>query len=283
MNKLNTQKRVQVVAALVEGASINSTVRMTGISKPTILKLLADLGTACSKYQDETLRNLPCNRVQCDEIWSFCFAKEKNLPKELRGKFGFGSVWTWTAIDADSKLMVAWLVGDRSADTATVFIKDLASRLANRVQLTTDGYKPYLIAVAEGFDGIPLDYAMLTKLYSDPPMEGHEKRYSPGICCGARKDDIRGNPDPKHISTSYSERMNLSIRMGMRRFTRLTNAHSKKIENHKHALALYFMYYNFARIHSTLRVTPAMEAGVSGHVWSIEEIVALVEAEKKAA
>jgi len=251
-------------------------VRITSISKPTILKLLADLGTSCAKYQDEKLRCLPCKRVQCDEIWSFCFAKDKNLPKELKGKFGFGSVWTWTAIDADNKLMVSWLVGDRSADTATVFIKDLAARLANRVQLTTDGHKAYLVAVADAFDGVPLDYAMLTKLYSDPPAEGHEKRYSPGVCCGARKDDIRGNPDSKHISTSYAERMNLQIRMDMRRFTRLTNAHSKKIENHRYALALYFMYYNFARIHSTLRVTPAMEAGVSNHMWEIEEIVSLL-------
>jgi hypothetical protein len=171
--------------------------------------------------------------------------------------------------------MVSWLVGDRSAETATVFVKDLAARLANRIQLTSDGHKPYLVAVADAFDGVPVDYAMLVKIYNEPPGEGSEKRYSPGICCGARKDDIRGNPDPKHISTSYAERMNLQIRMGMRRFTRLTNAHSKKIENHKHALALYFMFYNFARIHSTLRVTPAMEAGISDHVWSIEEIVEL--------
>ncbi|MEK6601370.1 MAG: IS1 family transposase [Candidatus Binatota bacterium] len=277
MNKLNKEKQKQVVVALVEGASINSVVRMTGVSKPTILKLLADLGTACAKYQDEKLRNLKCRRVQADEIWSFCFAKDKNLPKELKGKFGFGSVWTWTASDAASKLMISWLVGDRNADTATVFIKDLADRLANRVQLTTDGWKPYLVAVADAFDGVPIDYAMLTKLYSDPPTEGQEKRYSPGVCCGARKDDIRGDPDPKHISTSYAERMNLSIRMGMRRFTRLTNAHSKKIQNHEHALALYFMYYNFARIYSTLRVTPAMEAGVSNHVWEIEEIVGLLD------
>jgi IS1 family transposase len=277
MNKLNKEKRKQVVSALVEGASINSTVRMTGVSKPTILKLLADLGMACAKYQDENVRNLKSKRVQMDEIWSFCFAKEKNLPPKLRGKFGFGSVWTWTAIDADSKLMVSWLVGDRSADTATIFVKDLAARLTNRIQLTSDGHKPYLVAVADAFDGVPVDYAMLVKIYNEPPGEGSEKRYSPGVCCGARKDDIRGNPDPKHISTSYAERMNLQIRMGMRRFTRLTNAHSKKIENHQHALALYFMFYNFARIHSTLRVTPAMEAGIADHVWGIEEIVGLIQ------
>jgi len=224
----------------VEGVCINSVVRMTGVSKPTILKLLADLGTACAKYQDEKLR-------------------------------------TWTALDADTKLMISWLVGDRSADTATVFIKDVVGRLANRIQLTTDGHKAYLVAVADAFDGISLDYAMLTKLYKEPPTEGNEKRYSPGVCCGVRKDEIRGDPDPKHISTSYAERMNLQIRMGMRRFTRLTNAHSKKIENHNHALALYFLFYNFARIHSTLRVTPAMEAGISDHVWSLEEIVGLLD------
>jgi IS1 family transposase len=257
---------------------------MTGVSKPTILKLLADLGTACAKYQDENIRNLKSRRVQMDEIWSFCFAKEKNLPEKLQGKFGFGTVWTWTAIDADSKLMVSWLVGDRSADTATIFVKDLAARLASRIQLTSDGYKPYLVAVADAFDGVPIDYAMLTKIYNDPPTQGNEKRYSPAVCCGARKDSIKGNPDEKHISTSYAERMNLQIRMGMRRFTRLTNAHSKKIENHQHALALYFMFYNFARIHSTLRITPAMEAGIADHVWSIEEIVMLLDwAEKKAA
>jgi IS1 family transposase len=277
MNKLTTEKRKQVVSALVEGASINSVVRMTGVSKPTILKLLADLGTACAAYQDENIRNLKSKRVQMDEIWSFCFAKDKNLSKELRGKFGFGSVWTWTAIDADSKLMVSWLVGDRSADTATIFVKDLAARLANRIQLTSDGHKPYLIAVADAFGGVPVDYAMLVKIYNEPPTQGNEKRYSPAVCCGARKEEVRGNPDPKHISTSYAERMNLQIRMGMRRFTRLTNAHSKKIENHKYALALYFMFYNFARIHSTLRVTPAMEAGVANHVWSIEEIIGLLD------
>ena len=266
-----------MVAALVEGASINSAVRMTGVSKPTILKLLADLGMACAKYQDENIRNLKSRRVQCDEIWSFCFAKEKNVPEKFKGKFGFGSVWTWTAIDADSKLMVSWLVGDRSADTAMVFMNDVATRLAGRIQLTTDGYKPYLVAVADAFDGVPIDYAMLTKIYNEPPTAGNEKRYSPAVCCGARKDEIKGNPDSKHISTSYVERMNLQIRMGMRRFTRLTNAHSKKLENHKHALALYFMFYNFARIHSTLRVTPAMEVGIADHVWSIDEIVGLLD------
>jgi len=275
MNKLEASRRVQVIAALVEGASVNSVVRMTGVSKPTILKLLADLGTACAKYQDEKLRNLPCKRVQADEIWSFCFAKDKNLSDEMKGKFGFGSVWTWTAICADSKLMISWLVGERSVPYAVKFIDDLATRLAHRVQLTTDGHKAYLRAV-EGAFGAEVDYAMLEKIYTNPPQEGVTTRYSPAQCCGAKKIKITGNPDETHVSTSYAERMNLQIRMDMRRFTRLTNAHSKKIENHRHALALYFMYYNFARIHSTLRVTPAMQAGVSDHVWSLGEIVSLI-------
>lgn len=220
------------------------------------------------------MRNLPSNRVQCDEIWSFCYAKDKNLPEELQGKFGFGSVWTWTAIDADSKLMISWLVGERSAQYAIKFVEDLASRLANRVQLTTDGHRPYLQAVENVF-GANIDYSMLVKLYSNGPT-GNETRYSPAQCCGAIKEGISGNPDPIHISTSYAERQNLQMRMSMRRFTRLTNAHSKKIQNHIHAISLYFMYYNFARIHQTLRITPAMAAGVSDHVWSNEEIVGLL-------
>jgi IS1 family transposase len=260
---------------MVEGAGVNSIVRMTGVSKPTILKLLADLGRACADYQDLTLRNLPCNRVQCDEIWSFCFAKDKNLPEKLKGRYGFGSVWTWTAICADTKLIPCWLVGDRSGVYASKFISDLASRLAHRVQLTTDSHRAYLEAV-EGAFGSEIDYAMLHKLYDSEPT-GAETRYSPAQCCGVRKAKIAGHPDPSHVSTSYAERMNLQIRMGMRRFTRLTNAHSKKVQNHQHALALYFMFYNFARIHQTLRVTPAMQAGVADHVWSLEEIIELLE------
>ena len=275
MNKLTKEKRMQVVAALVEGSSINSTVRMTGVSKPTILKLLADLGKSCAKYQDEKLRNLSCKRVQADEIWSFCFAKDKNLSEEMKGKFGFGSVWTWTAICADTKLMISWLVGERSVPYAVKFIDDLASRLAHRVQLTTDGHKPYLRAV-EGAFGSDIDYARLEKIYTTGPQEGTTTRYSPAQCCGTRTHKVMGNPDEDHISTSYAERMNLQIRMNMRRFTRLTNAHSKKVENHRHALALYFMYYNFARIHSTLRVTPAIQAGIADHVWNLEEIVGLL-------
>ena len=275
MNKLTKEKRMQVVAALVEGSSINSTVRITGVSKPTILKLLADLGKSCAKYQDEKLRNLSCKRVQADEIWSFCFAKDKNLSEEMKGKFGFGSVWTWTAICADTKLMISWLVGERSVPYAVKFIDDLASRLAHRVQLTTDGHKPYLRAV-EGAFGSDIDYAMLEKIYTTGPQEGTTTRHSPAQCCGTRTHKVMGNPDEDHISTSYAERMNLQIRMNMRRFTRLTNAHSKKVENHRHALALYFMYYNFARIHSTLRVTPAIQAGIADHVWNLEEIVGLL-------
>ena len=275
MNKLTTQKRIQVVAALVEGSSINSTVRMTGVSKPTILKLLADLGMACAKYQDEKLRNLPCKRVQADEICSFCFAKDKNLSEEMKGKFGFGSVWTWTAICADTKLMISWLVGERSVPYAVKFIDDLASRLAHRVQLTTDGHKAYLRAV-EGAFGAEVDYAMLEKLYANPPQEGRTTRYSPAQCCGTRTHTITGNPDSQHVSTSYAERMNLTIRMMNRRFTRLTNAHSKKVANHIHFLNITFMWYNFARINQALRVTPAMAAGVTDHVWSLEEMLSLL-------
>lgn len=271
MNKLDTKKRAQVVAALVEGASINGVARMTGITKQTILRLIADLGTACAKYQDEKLRNLPCKRVQADEVWSFCFAKDKNLPDELKGKFGYGSVWTWTAICADTKLMICSLVGERSTPYAVKFISDLASRLTHRVQLTTDGHRPYLQAV-DGAFGSEIDYAVLEKIYAAPPQEGATTRYSPAVCCGTRTHKIMGNPDSQHISTSYAERMNLTIRMLNRRFTRLTNAHSKKVANHIHFLALTFMWYNFARINQALRVA----AGVSDHVWSVEEIIGLL-------
>lgn len=275
MNRLSKEKQAQVVAAMVEGAGVNSIARMTGVSKPTILKLLADLGKACAKYQSDKLINLPCKRVQCDEIWSFCHAKDKNLPEELQGKFGYGSVWTWTALCADTKLMVSWLVGERNLQYATKFMEDLASRLAHRVQMTTDGHKPYLQAIENAF-GSNIDYAMLVKIYSNPPGI-NETRYSPAQCCGAIKEGITGNPDKKHVSTSFAERQNLQMRMSMRRFTRLTNAHSKKIENHIHMIALYSMHYNFARIHQSLRVTPAMAAGVSDHAWSIEEIIALLK------
>lgn len=274
MNKLSTKERVQIIAALVEGNSIRATCRMTGAAKGTVLKLLVDLGKACAKYQDEKLRGLSCKQIQCDEIWSFCYAKEKNVPEEMRGKLGFGDVWTWTAIDADSKLIVSYLVGDRSAGYARKFIDDLASRLAHRVQLTTDGHKAYLSAV-EGAFGADVDYAMLDKIYNAPPREG-QARYSPAECCGTRKIKVKGNPDIAKVSTSYVERQNLTMRMSMRRMTRLTNAFSKKIENQAHAVALHFMHYNFCRVHQTLRVTPAMEAKISDHVWSLEEIAALI-------
>lgn len=277
MNKLTKEKRVQIIRALVEGNSIRATARICDVAFNTVLKLLPEIGKACADYQDRVFRNLPCKRIQCDEIWSFCYAKEKNLPAELQGKFGFGSVWTWVALDADTKLVPSWLVGDRSADTAVTFMTDLATRLANRVQLTTDGHKAYLIAVADAFGGIPIDYAMLVKIYNEPQTEGNEKRYSPGECCGARKEEVKGDPDPKHISTSYVERQNLTMRMSMRRFTRLTNGFSKKVENHACAVALHYMHYNFCRIHKSLRVTPAMEAGVTDHVWSIEELAGLLD------
>ncbi len=274
MNILPMERQTAVISALVEGNSIRATVRMTGVAKNTIVRLLAEVGQACAEYQDKALHNLPCKRIQCDEIWSFCYAKEKNVPEELRGKFGFGNVWTWTAICADTKLIACWHVGSRSAYHAQKFMYDLASRLTSRVQLTTDGHKAYLDAVDLAF-GTEIDYAMLVKLYGNEP-KAEESRYSPAQCIGALATTVTGNPDRRHISTSYAERQNLSMRMHMRRFTRLTNAFSKKIENHQHALALYFMYYNFCRIHQTLRVTPAMEAKVADRVWDIRDIVNLL-------
>ena len=274
MNKLPLAKRAQVLGCLVEGNSIRSTVRITGVAKNTVAKLLVDVGLACAEYQNEVLRNLPCKRIQCDEIWSFCYSKQKNIPPEHQGQFGYGDVWTWTAICADTKLFPAWLVGSRGVEAAKIFMDDLASRLSSRVQLTTDGHKAYLQAVEQSFGG-GIDYAMLIKLYG--PGMGGEKRYSPAECIGAKASVVHGTPDSKHVSTSYAERQNLTMRMSMRRFTRLTNAFSKKVENLAHAVSLHFMYYNFARIHKTLRVTPAMEAGVSDHVWSLEEIAKLAD------
>jgi IS1 family transposase len=272
MNQLNTAKRVAVVKALVEGCSIRSTVRITGVAKNTISKLLLQLGSACERYQDETLRNLPCRRLQADEIWSFIGGKDKNLSTEKKEQ-GLGSVWTWTVICADTKLIPSWRIGTRDAGVAYEIMQDVASRLRNRVQLTTDGHRPYLEAVEAAF-GADIDYAMLQKICGADP--GSETRYSPAVCLGTKVEEITGNPDRKHISTSYVERQNLTMRMSMRRFTRLTNAFSKKVENHAAAIALYFIFYNFGRVHQTLRVTPAMEAGVSDHVWSIEEIVGLL-------
>ena len=274
MNKLSIAARARVLACLVEGNSIRATVRMTGAAKNTVVKLLADVGAACAAYQDKTLRNLPCKRLQCDEIWSFVYAKAKNVPTAKAAPEGAGDAWTWTAIDADSKLVAAWMVGPRDGGIAYDFMQDLAGRLASRVQLTTDGHKAYLEAV-EGAFGADIDYAMLVKLYGNEPNQGPERKYSPNVCLGARPTTVAGNPDMAHVSTSYVERQNLTMRMSMRRFTRLTNGFSKKLENLGHAVALHFMYYNFGRIHQTLRITPAMAAGISDHVWELEEIAAL--------
>jgi len=275
MNKLPLAKRAQILGLLVEGNSLRATSRLADCSINTVTKLLVDVGTACAAYQDKTLRNLTCKRVQCDEIWAFVYAKARNASPEMKAAGEAGDVWTWTAIDADTKLIASWMVGPRTLESAHAFIADLASRLANRVQLTTDGYKPYLNAVEGSFGG-DIDYAMLVKLYGEPKGSAPERRYSAGECCGTIKGTVCGHPTEKHVSTSFVERQNLTMRMSMRRFTRLTNAFSKKVENHAHAVALHFMYYNFGRIHKTLRVTPAMEAGVSDHLWSLEEISALV-------
>ena len=260
------------VAALVEGNSLRSTARLCDVAFNTVLNLLPDIGHACAEYQDKTLHNLKCRRIQVDECWSFCYSKQKNVPEKKKGQFGYGDVWTWVAIDADTKLVPSFMVGNRDGQTAKIFIDDLKNRLATRIQLTSDGLKVYLDAV-EGAFGADIDYAMLHKVYESSQ---EETRYSPAECVSCKSQNIMGDPDRKHVSTSYVERQNLSMRMGMRRFTRLTNAFSKKVENHAYSVALYYMHYNFARIHKTLRVTPAMEAGVSGHVWSIEEIVALL-------
>ena len=274
MNRLSIQQRTQIVNALVEGNSIRATCRMTGAAKNTVVKLLVDVGEACARYQDKELRGLTCRRIQCDEIWSFCHAKEKNVPAEHKGEFGYGDVWTWTAIDADSKLVLSWCIGGRDSYTALAFMQDVARRLTQRVQLTTDGLKVYLDAVERAF-GKDIDYAMLQKLYGSSPED--ERRYSPAKCLGTQVEAIQGNPDPKHVSTSYVERQNLTMRMHMRRFTRLTNAFSKKVQNLGHAVALHFMYYNFCRRHQTLGMTPAMAAGLTDHEWSVREIVELLE------
>lgn len=277
MNRLNQQRQTQIVKSLVEGNSIRSTARITGTAINTVVKLLIDLGSTCLDYQDTIMNDLPLKRLQCDEIWSFVYAKAKNVPVEHQGEFGYGDVWTWTAIDADTKLVPCWRVGARDGREAYLFMKDLAGRLANRVQLTTDGHGAYLQAV-EGAFGADIDYAMLVKLYGSTTRE-EQRRYSPAECIGSEVKVITGDPDRRHIATSFAERHNLTMRMSMRRFTRLTNAFSKKLENHMYALALYFMHYNFARPHKSLANpyprTPAMAAGVTDHVWTIAEIVSL--------
>lgn len=273
MNQLTPAKRAQVLNCLVEGNSIRSTVRLTGAGKNTVARLLVAVGEACSVYQDKAFRQLKCKKLQCDEIWSFVGSKEKNTTEETKAK-GWGDCWTWTALDAETKLIPCWYVGTRDAGAAYHFMHDLAGRLANRVQLTTDGHRPYLTAVQDAF-GDEIDYAQLVKIYGEGPKT--EARYSPAQCMGARKAKVSGSPDYGHISTSHVERSNLTLRMGNRRFTRLTNAFSKKVENHEHMLALSFMFYNFCRIHQTLRVTPAMAAGVTTRVWELADIVALLD------
>ncbi len=282
MNRLSTDRRSQVIGALIEGNSIRSTVRMTGVCKDAVLKLIRDMGAACAAFHDSTVRGVKTQRVQCDEVWSFCYAKAKNVPEGKKAG-GAGDVWTWTAIDADSKLILSYLCGGRDAVWATQFMEDLASRVTTRIQITTDGHKPYAEAV-EGAFGMDVDYAMLIKLYG-APSDRPDTRYSPAQCIGIRTGILSGSPDPQHISTSYVERQNLSMRMSIRRFTRLTNAFSKKFENHCHMVAIYFTYYNFCRIHQTLRVTPAMEIGLTDHVWPISELLSRVleDASKQAA
>lgn len=279
MNRLPIAKRVQILGCLTEGMSLRATSRLADVSINTVTKLLVDVGTACEAYQIEKIVGVKAKRIQCDEIWSFVGAKEANTPPNVRGQLGRGDVYTWVAIDADSKLVVSWLVGKRTTAYANAFMRDVAARLANRVQLTTDGHKGYLSAV-EGAFGIDVDYAMLQKLYAGDGGQNSasaQHRYSPGKCIGAIKGEVTGKPDMAHVSTSYVERQNLTMRMQMRRFTRLTNAFSKKVENHAHAVALHYMFYNFARIHKSLRVTPAMQAGISDQVWSLEEIAKLAD------
>lgn len=277
INRLDSATRGRVIAALVEGNSIRSTVRMTGVAKNTIQKLLIELGAACSAYQDRVLRDLPCKRVQVDECWAFCYAKAKNVTPDIAANNPFaGDVWTWAAIDADTKLIPSWIIGPRDSVTARIFVNDLAGRLADRIQLTSDGLKAYLGAVERAFRG-DVDYAQLVKIYGET-SEG-QKRYSPAECVGCERHAVVGYPDPEHVSTSFIERANLTMRMGMRRFTRLTNGFSKKIENHTAAVALHMMHYNFVRIHQTLRTTPAMAAGVTSKLWEIADIVALLDQE----
>lgn len=273
MNRLSSRDRARIVDALLEGNGIRATARMSDCSPVTVLKLLEDVGTACAVYHDRAVRNVRVRRLQCDEIWCFVGAKAKNVTPEKKQE-GWGDTWTWVRIDADTKLVVSYLVGGRDGGWAKEFMQDCANRIRNRVQITTDGHRAYLDAVEEAF-GADIDYAMLQKIYG-ASME-NETRYSPATCIGCDMKVVSGNPDPKHVSTSFVERQNLTMRMDMRRFTRLTNGHSKKIDNHRHAVALHYMYYNFCKIHQTLRVTPAMEAGLTDHVWSLQELLGLVK------
>lgn len=276
MNKLSSEERARIIHLLCEGSSIRAITRLTGASKNTVTKLLIDAGKACADYHDANVRDVKASRIQVDEIWSFTYAKQKNVAAAKAAPDGAGDTWTWTAIDADNKLIVSYFVGGRDGECAMWFMDDLRARLANRVQLTSDGHRAYLEAV-EGAFGDDVDYAMLNKIYGTAP-EAFKGRYSPAECIGAKKDRVTGNPDMGHVSTSYVERNNLTMRMHMRRFTRLTNAFSKKVENHAYAVALHMMYYNFVKVHSKLRMSPAMAAGVSERLWEISDIVALVEA-----
>jgi IS1 family transposase len=274
INRLDQSKRAAVIRCLVEGNSIRSTVRITGAAKNTVVKLLAELGCACAAYHHRNVRGVRVKRLQCDEIWAFVGAKKKNVTLEQKAQ-GWGDAWTWVGIDVDTKLVVSYLLGDRGRDSAFAFILDCAERITGRPQLTTDALKVYPDAVEEVF-GSNVDYAQLHKIYGAPTEEDY-RRYSPARCIGCDMKTVQGDPDPKHVSTSYVERSNLTMRMSMRRFTRLTNAFSKKLDNHGHAVAVYFMYYNFCRVHQTLRVTPAMEAGSTDHAWEVEELVALLD------
>jgi IS1 family transposase len=280
MNKLDTAKRALILNMLVEGSSMRAVSRIADVSINTVTKLLIDAGLACVAFHDEKVRNVTAKRVQCDEVWSFTYAKAKNVARAKAAPADAGNTWTWTALDADTKLILSWMVGGRDASYALALMDDLRQRVTNRMQLTTDGHAAYLSAVEEAF-GADVDYAQLVKLYGAAP-QGGEVRYSPAECIGARKTKVTGNPDPAHVSTSYTERHNLTIRMGNRRFTRLTNAFSKRIDNHCHMLALFFVFYNFVRIHKTLRMSPAMAAGVTDRLWTVEDIVTLIDAQAEA-
>jgi len=273
MNRLSNDDRARVLACLVEGTSIRATVRITGIAKKTVARLGVELGRACEEFASKVMVNLPCKDIQCDEIWSFTYAKEKNVPAHLKGIAG--DTWTWIAIDRETKLIPAWFIGDRTAQSAYKFMRNLAPRLANRVQLSTDGHHAYLVAVKGAFLDRPIDYGMLIKIYGDSAAG-----FSPGECIGARRETILGLPNVTKICTSHAERNNLTVRMQMRRFTRLTNGFSKKMENHRLACAVHFVHYNFCRIHSSLRITPAMAAGLTDHVWELSELINLLEADE---
>jgi IS1 family transposase len=286
MNQLSTERRAQVVGCLTEGMSIRATGRVTGVAKNTVTKLLVELGQACADYQDTALVNLSCRRIECDEIWSFCYSKQKNVAPEHEGEFGYGDVWTWVALDADTKLVPSWLVGERTVIDAYTFLSDLKSRLRGRVQMTTDGHRPYLTVMEPLFGSDGIDFAMLHKMYGNEGGSEGQQRYSPAVCTGIEKRVICGEPTEALVSTSY-ERQNLTMRMGMRRFTRLTNGFSKKVENLAHAVSLHYMHYNFCRTHQSLTITlpegkrvkctPAMAAGVADHPWSVYELVGLLD------